>query len=653
MTNAAANLYEFGQFRLDSVKRLLLRDGEVVALPPKGFDILLTLVENSNRVVEKSELMDTIWPDSFVEEANITQNVSVLRKVLGERAGEHRYIVTVPGRGYRFVASVGQVSHQVADVVVERHAITQIVAEQQEEVVQEAIESEEMPAQETLSRNIRGARTSNTNLLIALALLVVLTGTGSYFLMRSNLPRPHSALEVRSVAVLPFKSLGAETRDEYLGLGMADTLITRMSNIRQLVVRPTSSVRKYADEQQDPLAAGREQRVEAVLDGSIHKAQGRIRVTARLINVQDQTSLWAGSFDEKYEDIFKLQDSIVERLAGALTLKLTGKEQQTLAKRYTENVEAYQAYLRGRYFWNKRTGEDMRKAIEQFQQAIDRDPNYALGYVGLADCYSGLDVYAGLPASETLPKARAAADRALQLDASLAEAHTSSALIYKNQWRWAEAEEGYKHAISLNPNYATAHQWLGYYYLAKRQFDDALRETKRALELDPLSPIINDQFALVHLLKNDFDSVVELCRRNLELHPSFAGTHYLLGSAYLKQKRYNEATAEFEKAAELSGRASQWLSDLGYCYAVTGKQTEANRIVEELEERYTRRRAAGQNVAKVYAGLGQTDQAFAWLEKSFEDRGAGLPFITSLYSYESLRSDPRYANLVRRMGLEP
>jgi TolB-like protein/Flp pilus assembly protein TadD len=513
-----------------------------------------------------------------------------------------------------------------------------------------------MTAGETSPRSIRQAKagpTSKTNLLIAIALLVVVIGSASYFLMSRNSTRPPGALEVRSVAVLPFKSLSAEAGEEYLGLGMADTLITRLSNIRQLVVRPTSSVRKYTDEHQDPLAAGREQQVDAVLDGSIHKAQGRIRVTARLINVQDQTSLWAGSFDERYEDIFKLQDSIVERLAGALTLKLTGKEQQTLAKRHTDNVEAYKAYLRGRYYWNKRTGENIRKAIEQFQQAIDQDPNYALGYVGLADSYSLLELYAGAPASETVAKARAAVDRALQLDDSLAEAHTSSGVIYKNQWRWPEAEQEHKRAISLNPNYASAHQALGFYYLARRQFDDALKESQRAQDLDPLSPIINDQVALVHLLKNDLNSVVELCRRNLELHPSFAGTHYLLGSAYLRQGRYREATAELEKAAELSGRASQWLSDLGYCYAVTGKQTEATRIVEELEERYTRRMAVGHNVAKVYAGLGQMDQAFAWLEKSFEDRGAGLPFITSLYSYESLRSDPRYANLVRRMGLEP
>jgi tetratricopeptide (TPR) repeat protein len=391
-----------------------------------------------------------------------------------------------------------------------------------------------------------------------------------------------------------------------------------------------------------------------VLYGIIKNTAGRIRVTARLINLRDETSLWAGSFDEKYEDMFRLQDSIVERLAGALTLRLTGKEQQMFTKRYAGDIEAYHAYLRGRHYWNKRTGEDIRKGIEQFQQAIDRDPNFALGYVGLADAYSTLELYGGVPASETIPKARAAADRALQLDDSLAEAHTSSAVVYRQQWRWTEAEEEYKRAISLNPNYATAHQWLGFYYISIRQFDDALREAQRAQELDPVSPIVNDQVALVHLLKNNLDSVVEQCRRNIELHPSFPGTHYLLGSAYLKQQRHHEATAEFQRAAELSGRSSFWVGALGYCYAVTGRRAEALRTLKELEKKYARREALGQHLARVHAGLGNKDQAFVWLEKDFVHGGGGsLPLITSTDGFDNLRSDPRYVSLVRRMGLEP
>jgi DNA-binding winged helix-turn-helix (wHTH) protein/TolB-like protein/Flp pilus assembly protein TadD len=656
MSKPAASLYQFGPFQLDTVKRHLMRDGEALQLPPKAFDALLTLIEHNDRVVEKGELMNAIWPDSFVEEANLTQNVSILRKVLGERAGEHRYIVTIPGRGYRFVAAVRESTNNVPDWVLERDISTQLLTKGQEETsARDGAEDHQPPVKDIheVTRQITTSQRFNATLVSRFALVAAVVVTVSYSVI-SRKSRGHQSIrEVKSIAVLPFRSLGPEAGDPYLGLGMADTLITRLSNIKRLIVRPTSGVRKYTSENLDPLAAGREQHVDAVLDGSIHKTQGRIRVTARLINVQDGSSLWAGSFDEKYEDIFRLEDAIVERLAGTLSVELTGEEQQRLNKHYTENSAAYHAYLRGRYYWNKRTAETIRKAIGEFQQAIDRDPNYALGYVGLADCYSTLELYAGVPPSESLPNARAAADRALQLDDSLSEAHTSSAVTYQHQWRWAEAEEEHKRAISLNPNYATAHQWFAFYYLTTRQFDNALTEAKRAQELDPISPIVTDQVALIYLLKNELNSAIEQCRRNIELNPSFPGTHYLLGSAYLKQQSYKQATTEFQKAVDLSGRASVWLSSLGYCYSVTKRRDEAFWILKELKRRYARREARGQDVAKVYAGLGKKTQAFAWLEKDFEQRGGRFPLIMTDYSYQDLRSDSRYTDLVRRMGLQP
>jgi tetratricopeptide (TPR) repeat protein len=309
--------------------------------------------------------------------------------------------------------------------------------------------------------------------------------------------------------------------------------------------------------------------------------------------------------------------------------------------------------LKGRYFWNKRGADGLRKAIAQFQHALDRDPDFALGYIGLADCYLLLEGYAGMPASETLPRAKAAADRALQLDDSLAEAHTSSATTYEQMWHWTEAEEEFKRAISLNPNYPTAHQWYAGYLQKKGQFDSALREVKRALELDPLSPIINDHVAWIHLLKNDLNPGIEQCQRNLELNPNFPGTHYLLGLAYFKQRRYGDATAEFEKAVELSGRAGQWLCPLGYCYAAAGKRAEALAVLKELEGKYARGEALGQHLAGVYAGLGEKDRAFAWLERDFERRSGYLPTITFGLSFEGIHDDPRYADVVRRMGLSP
>jgi len=423
--------------------------------------------------------------------------------------------------------------------------------------------------------------------------------------------------------------------------------------LQQLRVVARTTAFRYKGREIDPLAVGRELNVRAVLTGRVRQAGVALNIQVDLVDATTGAQLWGEQYERKVSEVLSVKQTIAREMTEKLRLRLSGEEQQKLVKRDTTNAEAYQFYLRGRYLWNKRTPEGLKKAIEQFQQAIDRDPNYALGYVGLADCYPLLEEYAGVPSSETLPKAKAAADRALQIDDSLAEAHTSAAFIYVQMWRWAQAEEEFKRAISLNPNYPTAHQWFAGYFQTKRQFDDAMREIKRAQELDPLSPIINDHVAWVHLFKNDLNAVVEQCQRNIELNPSFPGTRYLLGSAYLKQRHYEEATAEFQKAVELSGRASIWLGPLGYCYAVTGKRDEALRTVKELEERYTRREALGVHVAQVYVGLGEKNQAFAWLEKDFERHNSFLPAFVNDYSFDDLRSDPRYADLMRRMGLQP
>jgi tetratricopeptide (TPR) repeat protein len=390
-----------------------------------------------------------------------------------------------------------------------------------------------------------------------------------------------------------------------------------------------------------------------VLMGRVRQMGDTLNIQVDLVDATTGAQLWGQEYERKASDVLSIKQAVAREVTEKLRLRLSGDEQRQLTKRDTTNAESFQFYLRGRYYWNKRSAEGIRKAIEQFQQAIDRDPNYALGYVGLADCYLQMEQYAGVPSSETLPKARAAVDRALQLDDSLAEAHTSSASIYQKLWRWAEAEEEFRRALSLNPNYPTAHHWYAYYFYVKRQFDDAMREIKRAHELDPLSPVISENVAFVYLVKNDLNSAVEQCQRTIELDPGFADAHYILGFAYLKQGRNEEATAEFQKAVELSGRAGTYLSNLGYCYAVTGRRTEALAILKELEEKHTRGESSGLFLAGVYAGLGDKDQAFAWLEKDFQQRSGQLPTIAFRPHFENLRSDPRYADLLRRMGLKP
>ncbi len=466
-------------------------------------------------------------------------------------------------------------------------------------------------------------------------------------------PRFTSHSEViSSIAVLPLENLSHDPEQEYFADGMTEALITDLAKISALRVISRTSVMHYKTTKKTIPEIAKELNVDAVVEGSVQRSGDRVRVTAQLLHAPTDRHLWAESYERNLTDVLALQSEVALSIAKEIRAKVTPQEETRFTSARPVNKEAYNLYLKGRYFWNKRTPEALRKAVEQFQQAIEHDPNYALGYVGLADCYLVLEMYASLPASESLPKAKAAADRALQLDESLAEAHTSSALIYQHLWRWAEAEAEYKRAISLNPNYPTAHHWFATYFRTKRQFNDDMREMKRALELDPLSPIIGANVAWVYVLKNDLTSAIEQSKRIIELDPSFPPVHDGLGWAYLKQRQYEDAIAEFQKAVELSGRSSLFLSDLGYCYAVIGRRAEAFLALKELEERYARRESIGRYVAGVYAGLGERDQAFAWLEKDFQQRSGQFEYITFWFSFEDLRRDPRYADFVHRMGLQ-
>jgi serine/threonine-protein kinase len=501
---------------------------------------------------------------------------------------------------------------------------------------------------EYIIREIRRHKRGVAAILAAITLLSV-AGLAYYFYFA----RSGSRTAIDSIAVLPFANTSNDPNTEYLSDGISEALINSLTELRQLKVIARSTAFRYKGREVDPQAVGRELNVRAVLMGRVRQMGDTLNIQVDLVDAATGAQLWGEEYERKISDVLSIKQALAREVTEKLRLRLSGDEQRQLTKSDTTNAEAYQFYLKGRYFWNKRTADGIRKAIEQFQQVIERDPNYALGYVGLADCYVLLEQYAGVPTSETLPKARAAADRALQIDDSLAEAHASSALIYQNQWRWAEAEEEFKDAIRLNPNYPTSHHWFSIYFQIKRQFDDYLREIKRAQELDPLSPIISENVAEAYFLKNDLHAAIEQCQRIIELDPRFPLAHRTLGFVYLKQRRYEEATAEFQKAVELSGRESQYLSNLGYHYAKTGRRAEALRILKELEEKYAKRESIGMYLGGVYAGLDDKDQVFAWLERDFQQRNGTLAYMTWWFSFEDLRSDPRYADLVRRMGLEP
>jgi tetratricopeptide (TPR) repeat protein len=390
-----------------------------------------------------------------------------------------------------------------------------------------------------------------------------------------------------------------------------------------------------------------------VLMGRVRQVGDGLNIQVDLIDATTGAQLWGQEYERKVSDMLSVKQTIAREVTEKLRLRLSGEEQRQLVRRDTTNAEAYQFYLRGRYFWNKRTADGIKKAIGEFQQVIERDPNYALGYVGLADCYAVLEQYAGTPASETLPKAKAAALRALQIDESLAEAHTSLGYTNTFSWQFGEAEKELKRGIDLNPNYPTAHQWYGVYLRAMGRVDEAMAEFKRAQQLDPLSPTISSETANLQTLKGDLNSAIEQCKKTIELDPSYSRAYGYLGWAYLKQGREHEAMAALQKAVEVSGRASQELGFLGYGYAALGKRAEAMAIARELEEKYAKKESPAMNLAAVYAGLGEKDQAFAWLERDFQARSGVLIFIAHRPVYEPLRDDPRYTDLLRRIGLKP
>lgn len=514
MTTQARRLYNFGPFQLDTVTQVLRRDGKSVPLKPKLLELLILLIESSGRVIRKDELIKHFWPDTFVEESNLPISVCELRKALGEVHGERQYIETVPRRGYRFVARVSE-------------------------------------AGDTSVQADSGGR------------IAEVTSNGA------------AGWAKGTIAVLPFKAIGA-TGDQYLGLGMADALITRLSNLRQITIRPTSSVRKY-DREQDPVVAGRDLRVEWVLEGSVQKSGKRIRATVQLVSVGDGLSLWAETFDEKFTNIFAVEDSISKHVAAAVAPKLSVAERRHLAKRHTENAEAYQEYLKGRYFLEKRTEAGFRKAIGCFERAIQIDPSFALAYSGLADCYLFLHSHSRGP-SGLLAEAKEKTLEALRLDENLGEAHASLAELSFYDWDWSGAEREFKRTLELNSNYPAAHHWYSVFLRAMGRFDEAMAESRKAQQLDPVSLSVNTQMGSLLYVSGRFDEAIEQLLQVVELDANYPNSHFYLGLAYEAKGMYDEAIREYDLAISLSGADPELTTCLAAVYALSGRRTEARMI---------------------------------------------------------------------------
>jgi TolB-like protein/DNA-binding winged helix-turn-helix (wHTH) protein/Tfp pilus assembly protein PilF len=647
--------YEFGEFRLDPSERLLSREGRTVSLAPKVFDTLIALIENSGRLLDKDELMSKLWPDTFVEEATLARNISDLRKALGESAGEQKFIETVPKRGYRFIAPVKQLNDEVVAVMVEKHSSSRIITNEEEQK-SDGAEALQAVRSDVLRNSVEKNRVTrskpNPILLVGFLLLIGLV-VAAFYLWKSKTKETESPGRISRVAVLPFKPISSEKRDEHLELGMAETLITKLSTISRIVVRSTSSVRRYSGLEQDPIAAGRELKVESVLEGGIQRDGDKIRVTARLVRVDDGQSLWAETFDQRFTDIFAVQDSISEQVVKALALRLTGEERRLLGKRYTDNSEAYQLYLMGRFHWNKRNREGYKKAIGYFNQAIERDPTYALAYAGLADCYNVLSSYGVLSPDESFAKGKVAAARALELDDTLAEAHTAAAYIsYQYERNFAGAETEFKRAIQLNPNYAHAHHWYALQLMGMGRFDEAVAEIRRAQEMEPLSLVINVGAGWIFYHARRYDQSIEEFRKVIDLDPNFARAYWAIEEPYEQKGMYEEALAALAKARQLSDSPTM-LALLAHAYVGMGKRIEAQKILDQLKEMSKQTYVDSYFIAQIYTARGEQDRAFQELEKAYQDHSSWLVWLKVEPKFDSLRSDPRFTNLMARVGLSP
>ncbi len=476
-------------------------------------------------------------------------------------------------------------------------------------------------------------------------LLLTALGLGSYWLYGRG-----GSKQIESIAVMPFVNESGNPEVEYLSDGMTETLIKSLSQVPNLAVKSRSTVFYYKGKEASPKKIGEELGVQAVLLGRVAGRGDDLKLSLELVNTQTQDVIWTEQYDRKQADLVSLQSEIAKDVSTKLKSKLSGADEAKVTKTSTHDAEAYQAYLKGRYYWNRRTAENLKKAIEQFKLAADRDPNYALALAGLADCYNVSNQYTGTPMSETVPQAKAYAERAIAIDDRLGEPHTSLGYANELSWQWAEAEREYRRGIELSPNYATAYQWYSNFLKNLGRYDEAALMIKRAHEIDPLSSAISNNVSRMYQWQNDHNASIENTLRAIELDPNYSGAYQYLGVSYLKLGRNAEAIDNFKKAVELSNRNGETLMYLGYGYGVIGKRPEAIAVVKELEEKYAKKEANPQNIAGVYAGLGEKHKVFEWLEKAFQTKEE-VSNIRWALPYEALRDDPRFKDLLRRMNL--
>jgi len=623
ITPSPPRVVKFGVFEVDFEAGEIRKAGVRQKLAGQPFQVLQVLLEHPQEIVTREELRERLWPgNTFVDyELALKKAVNRLREVLGDSAESPRFIETVPRRGYRLLGAVEAVHR-----------------------------TENLPASATLPSTrrtpwkwIAGAS------LGTLALLLFAFNAGN---LRTRIFAGSRPPEIHSLAVLPLNNLSGDPEQEYFAEGMTDELITDLARISALRVISRTSVMHYKGTNKTLPQIARELNADAVLEGSVQRSGDQVRIRAQLIDAASDRHLWAESYAGSLRDVLDLQNKVATEIARQIKIQVTPAEKTRLASALPVNLEAHEAYLKGRFYLNQRTEKGFQQSLRYFNEATQKDPNYPLGYAGLADSYILLGEYSLLPAKEAFAKARAAATTALELDDSLAEAHNGLAAVKVDyEWDWPGAEREFRRAIELNPGYATAHQWYAELLSQIGRHEEALAEIKLAEQLDPFSLIINVVHGDALRSAGQYDLAIEQLQKTLEIDPNFAHAHFHLGMSYLRKEAFANAIAEFQKAVSLSPNVTDYKGGLGYAYAVAGERAEARKLLEELKARSKQSYVPWFYIAGIYAGLGEKDQAITNLEKAYEQHEQGLAVMKREPMFDPLRSDARFQELLRRMNL--
>jgi TolB-like protein/DNA-binding winged helix-turn-helix (wHTH) protein/Flp pilus assembly protein TadD len=641
MSRVTSNLYQFGEFSLDAQSRALRRGGATIPLTPKAFDVLLLLVQSAGRIVTKDEMMKAVWADSFVEESNLPRTIFMVRKALDETT-DRRYILAVQGQGYRFVVPV-------TEAAIDR---TKLETPGKHTVPSGNVIDVAEPRAQLHPQRARDGRLFVITLVpVAVVVLVV----SAIWHWRS----PHSSVSPTGkimLAVLPFENFTGDSSQDYFSDGLTEEMISQLGNLDpdNLGVIARTSVMHYKHSQESIPQIGKDLAVQYLIEGSVRRDSERVRIAAQLIQVKDQSHLWARQYDRDLGHLLELQAEIAREVANEIAFSLSGRRPIEVARQEpgTQSHEAYDLYLKGRYFWNKRTREGFRQAADYFQQAIDKDPNYGRAYAGLADTFGLMSTWYAGPQNELMPKARAAALRALELDEHLAEAHASLALIKENyDYDWPGSEKEFRRAIELNPQYATAHQWYAESLSWQGRFDEAFAESERARQLDPLSLIIASDHAEILYYSRQYDSSLKQCRSVLELDPNFTRARDLMLGSLVQLGRYDEAIYLVNHPPESDKDPWSWAKK-AVVYGRSGQTEEARRALAKVEQ-FAGPHPGGDLIWLIaYSGTGQKERVLELLQKAYSEHSSAVLQIKVEPMYDPFRSDPRFEDLLRRLGLE-